>query len=199
MKWEIIGRIHGVVCIVWGKANLTTCRYDRHLLRTVHISLRVMWRFVDLDGTYATRENLREWWHERNEMARGTQNRIYWRHQRAEDTDHGLWSIQVLYSAIIGSNVHTTRAQKRALRFLSNTPENYQVTEQEYREIRRNLENYYETLLGNEADEFVTNLDGKTYCLRDLLSVWAYFIYIIVWGICIKYICNHFMYEFAKK
>ena len=200
MKWEIVGRTHGVVCIVWGKANFTTCRYAKNLVKTVPISMRVMWKFVNLHSRHQEKESLRKWWQERNDtvIKEKKLKRIYWRHQRAADTDPDLWSIQVLYSAIVDGNVTTTLDQRKALHFLSNTPEN--VTEQQYTDFCKKLEKHYETLLKDAAGDFVKSLRGKTYCLRDLLSLWAYFIYIIAWGIGIKYILfNHFMYQFAKK
>ena len=120
--------------------------------------MRVMWRFVHNQGVED--DELREWWQLHNQLEVG---QTYWRHQWVADQIQEVWTIPVLCSAIIGSDlVDTSAREKTALRLLSNTPIASEVEQQRYTEFMADLKRSYRVLLQGIDDDIRAELEAIT-------------------------------------
>lgn len=119
--------------------------------------MNVLWRFVEVQGV--EREDLRKWWHHHNLLDVG---HIYWRHQWAAEQATETWTIPVLSSAIINSElVDTPQAATTAIRLLSNTPTASQLGQQRYHAFMEDLRRSYDDLVNDvDAQAFRNNLEA---------------------------------------
>lgn len=118
--------------------------------------MNVMWRFVEVQDV--NRDDLRQWWLHHYLLDLG---HIYWRHQWAAERPPETWTIQVLSSAIINSDlVNTSQNEKKAIRLLSNTLIASQLRQHQYNDFMVELRRSYQTLLHDDMQAFEDDLEA---------------------------------------